>query len=137
MSHIRPLKPRCYLVYALAPEQVTAAQANAAFNALVADQTLPLVLFHDHFLGQPGGMAIFYVATPAERDTLITTAPAALPHWRVDVQPLIFAYNPAAFDEQTAFTLRTYRATDWDTLRQIKRPAYGNPVQESETAAET
>ncbi len=34
------------------------------------DRALPLVLYHDHFLGQPGGMILFYVVSTEERDAL-------------------------------------------------------------------
>ncbi|MBP8252273.1 MAG: hypothetical protein KAX40_07895 [Herpetosiphon sp.] len=52
-------KPRCILVYALAPDGVTPAQANQQINAITADPNLPLALFHDHFIGHAGGMIIF------------------------------------------------------------------------------
>ncbi len=54
----------------------------------------------------------------------------------VEIQPLIFAYSPSAFDEQTAFTLRAYRGVDWERLQKEKRPAYGSPNRETETAEE-
>lgn len=130
--HIR--KPRCFLVYALAPEDLTPAQANQQFNAFVADRNLPLVLFHDHFIGQPGGVAVFFVETAEEREALAQSA--GLAGWQVEIRPLIFSYSPAAFDEQTAFTLRAYRGQDWETLQQEKRPSYGNPAREAETAVE-
>jgi hypothetical protein len=65
-------KPRCFLLYALAPEGVRAAEANRILNAFIADAALPLAIFHDHFIGQPGGVIIFYVETAAERDALLT-----------------------------------------------------------------
>jgi len=132
ISRIR--KPRCFLVYALAPEGYSARDANLIFNNFVSDQTLPMVLFHDHFIGQPGGVAVFYVETVEERDRLL--AQTHLRGWRVECQPLIFSYGPAAFDEQTAFTLRAYRGVDWESLRHEQRPAYGSPAREAETAEE-
>ncbi|MDC0435280.1 hypothetical protein OAM69_06545 [bacterium] len=42
-------RPRCYLMYALAPEGVTAREANDAINQLVGDPELSLALWHDHF----------------------------------------------------------------------------------------
>ena len=127
-------KPRCFLLYALAPESIAPAEANRIFNEYVANPRLPLVLFHDHFIGQPGGVAIFYVETPAGREALYDNT--SLAGWRVEIQPLIFSYSPAAFDEQIAFTLRAYRNADWESLQQEKRPAYGNPRREAETASE-
>lgn len=131
---VRFKNPRCVLVYALAPEGMRAADANRAFNEFVGDHSLPLVLFHDHFLGRPGGVAIFYVETREQQVALSDSA--HLSGWDVEMRPLIFAHSPAAFDEQTAFTLRAYRGMDWETLQREQRPSYGNPRQEAETAAE-
>ena len=127
-------KPRCFLVYAVAPGDLPAAEANRIFNEFIGDQNLPLVLYHDHFIGQPGGVAIFYVDTPAARDALL--AQRHLEGWQVDVQPLVFSHSPAAFDEQTAFTLRAYRGLNWEDLQKEKRPSYGHPRREAETAEE-
>lgn len=127
-------KPRCFLVYALAPQGIPAREANRIFNEFVGDRELPLAVFHDHFIGQPGGLAVFFVETPDERDALLSQA--HLDGWQVDFQPLIFSYSPAAFDEQTAFTLGAYRDRDWEQIRKEKRPSYGNPAREAETAAE-
>ena len=127
-------KPRCFLVYALAPEGVAPAEANRIFNEYLADPQLPLALFHDHFIGRPGGVAIFFVETAAGREALYEST--ALAGWRVEIQPLIFSYSPAAFDEQIAFTLRAYRNANWEKLQKEARPVYGNPGREAETAAE-
>ncbi len=132
VSRIR--KPRCFLVTGLAPEGTPPAQANRQFNQFVADRRLPLVLFHDHFIGEPGGVAIFFVETAEERERLARCE--ALAGWQVEVRPLIFSYSPAAFDEQIAYTQRAYRGVDWEQLRQEKRPSYGNPAREAETASE-
>ncbi|MEW6030238.1 MAG: hypothetical protein AB1554_12265 [Chloroflexota bacterium] len=127
-------KPRCFLVYALAPADLPAAEANRIFNEFVGDRNLPLAIFHDHFIGQPGGAAIFYVEDAKSRDVLL--GQRHLEGWQVDYQPLIFSYSPSAFDEQTAFTLKAYRGQDWDVLQKEQRPSYGNPRREAETAQE-
>ncbi len=127
-------KPRCFLLYALAPSGMPAAEANRILNAFIGDPALPMAIFHDHFIGQPGGIVIFYVETTEERDALLTQK--YLVGWQVDIQPLIFSYSPAAFDEQTAFTLRAYRSLNWEMLQKEKRPSYGNPSREAETAEE-
>jgi hypothetical protein len=127
-------KPRCFLVYALAPQGLGASEANHLFNEFISESSLPLALFHDHFIGQPGGLAIFFVETTAERDALL--AQEFLKGWRVEYQPLIFSYSPAAFDEQIAFTLKAYRGIDWEGLQKEQRPAYGKPSLEAETAQE-
>jgi hypothetical protein len=126
--------PRCFLVYALAPHGLSASEANRNFNEFLAKPGLPLALFHDHFIGQTGGIAIFFVETSAERDALLSQD--FLQGWQVEYQPLIFSYNPAAFDEQIAFTLKAYRDIDWESLQKERRPAYGKPSLEAETAQE-
>lgn len=127
-------KPRCFLVYALAPEGLPASEANRIFNTFIAEPGLPIALYHDHFIGQPGGVAIFFVETPQERDALLDQK--LLDGWEVEYQPLIFSYSPAAFDEQIAFTLKAYRGIDWEHLQKEQRPSYGSPSVEAETAQE-
>ena len=127
-------KPRCFLVYALAPEGITAAQANTIFNNFVADKALPLVVYHDHFIGDLGGVAVFFAENTQEREALYQAQ--HLDGWQVAIHPLIYAYSPAAFDAQTAYTLRAYRGADWERLRQEKRPRYGDPNREAETGRE-
>src|SRR5215208_6798731 len=127
-------KPRCFLLYALAPTDLPAAEANRILNAFIAEPALPLAIFHDHFIGQPGGLVIFYVETTAERDALL--GQTYLDGWRVEIQPLIFSHSPSAFDAQIAFTLRAYRGLDWEVLQKEQRPSYGNSSHEAETAEE-
>ena len=127
-------KPRCFLVLATAPEGHSPSLANEEFNAFVADNALPLVLFHDHFIGLPGGVAVFYVATTEERDALLEDR--HLLNWKVQRYPLIFSRNPAAFDEQIAFTLKAYRGANWEELQRQERPSYGDAMQEAQTALE-
>lgn len=127
-------KPRCFLLYGLAPSGLPAAEANRILNTFIGDPALPLAIFHDHFIGQPGGVVLFYVETTEERDALL--AQKHLEGWHVEIQPLIFSHSPAAFDEQIAFTLRAYRGVSWETLQKEKRPSYGNPSREAETAQE-
>lgn len=111
-----------------------AAEANRIFNEFVGNRKLPLALFHDHFIGRAGGVAIFFVENPEQRDLLLDTD--HLPDWGVEMHPLIFSRNPAAFDEQIAFTLKAYRDQDWENLQTEERPAYGDPRIEADTAAE-
>lgn len=127
-------KPRCFLLYALAPAGMPASDANRILNAFIGDPSLPLAIFHDHFIGQAGGVVIFYVETTEERDALL--AQNHLEGWHVEIQPLIFSHSPSAFDEQIAFTLQAYRGLSWEELQRDRRPAYGNPRREAETAEE-
>jgi hypothetical protein len=128
-------KPRCVLVYATAPEGLSARDANSVFNSFVADRSLPLVLFHDHFLGTRGGVAIFYVTSQEERVRLESCP--GLEGWAVEQRPLIFSFSPSAFDEQIAYTMATYRDADWSTIQKEARPNYTNPIQEADTAEES
>lgn len=95
---------------------------------------MPLALYHDHFIGQRGGVAIFFVETSQERDALLDQK--FLNGCQVEFQPLIFSFSPAAFDEQIAFTLKAYRGIDWEFLQKEQRPSYGNLGIEAETAQE-
>jgi hypothetical protein len=128
-------KPRCFLVHALAPTGLRAVTANAQFNAYVANPARGLSLWHDHFIGVPGGTAIFFVEDEAERAALSQTDP--LEDWELQIHPLIFSYSPSALDEQMAYTLRAYRGADWQALKQEQRPQYGNLQREAETAEES
>ena len=132
-SH-RTRNPRCFFIYALAPEGIAAADANRVVNHFIGNEDLPLVIYHDHFVGYAGGLAIFYVKTTEERDLLLDGK--LLPGWKVEIHPLIFSRSPAAFDEQIAFTLRTYRGRNWELLQKEERPSYGDPRLEAETAVE-
>jgi len=134
-EHIKRIrKPRCFLLYALAPSHLSAADANHIPTSFIDDPSLPLAIFHDHFIGQPGGVVIFYVETAGERDALLTQE--YLAGWQVEIQPLIFSHSPSAFDAQIAFTLKAYRGVDWEVLQKEDRPAYGNANHEAETAEE-
>ena len=134
-EHVKRIqKPRCFLLYALAPAGMSAADANRVLNKFIGDPSFPLPIFHDHFIGQPGGLVIFFVQSSQERDALLDQK--HLEGWHVEIQPLIYSHSPAAFDSQTAFTLQAYRGLDWEMLQREKRPAYGNPNREAEMAQE-
>lgn len=126
--------PRCFLVYALAPAEVSPAEANRLLNAYVADQRRGLAIFHDHFIGRLGGVAVFFAETAEQRAALAELGP--LEGWQVEIRPLIYSRSPSGFDEQVAYTLRAYRKADWEKLRLEQRPRYGDPAREAETAEE-
>jgi hypothetical protein len=106
---------RCYVVYALAPRELGPRDANAAFNEFIADPRRGLVLWHDHFVGERGGVAIFHVADADELARLRALGP--LHDWAVAVHPLTFSLAPSGFRAQIDFTLRTYRGT---TLSEVE-----------------
>ena len=128
-------KPRCFLVHAIAPGNFSARDANDSLNKYVSDPSRGLAIWHDHFIGAPGGTAIFFVENDAQRQAL--TSPGTLENWRVSVHPLIYSHSPSAFDEQLAYTLRTYRNADWAALQLEQRPHYGDARLEAETASES
>lgn len=128
-------KARCYLVHALAPAGTSARTANDAINALAGDPSLPLALWHDHFIGQSGGTAVFYVETPEQQQALFENRHLA--GWNASYLPLTFSFSPGAFDEQIRFTLEQYRGRDWSQVRAEQRPEYGrNPSLEAQTGEE-
>src|SRR5687768_18321671 len=99
-EHVKRIqKPRCFLLYALAPSGLPAAEANRLLNAFIGDPGLPLAIFHDHFIGQPGGIVIFYAETTEERDALLSQN--YLDGWQVEIQPLIFSHSPSADRKST------------------------------------
>lgn len=118
----------------LAPPDLSASAANRVFNQFAADRRLPLILWHDHFIGAPGGVAIIFTETAEERAALLEQEHLA--GWQVDRRPLTFSHSPAALDEQIAFTPRAYRDVAWEHLRRQRRPSYGDPRREAETAQE-
>jgi hypothetical protein len=128
-------KPRCFLVHAIAPSGLSASDANDRLNKYVSDPSRGLAIWHDHFIGAPGGTAIFFVEDDAQRHAL--TESGTLDGWRVTVHPLVFSHSPSAFDEQITYTLRVYRNADWAALQLEQRPHYGNPQIEAETASES
>jgi hypothetical protein len=127
-------RARCILIVAKAPPGLAPADANRIFNEFVGSRTLPPAIFHDHFLGQAGGVAIVFAESDAERKALVTDT--LLANWSVELLPLVFSHSPAAFDEQIAFTLKAYRGVDWEELQREHRPRYGSASREAETAAE-
>ena len=115
---------RCYLVYALAPDELRPREANAAFNDWIADHGRGLVLCHDHFLGVRGGFAVFYIASEDEFARLHDPGP--LNAWRVAIHPLVFSQAPSGFRAQIEFTLRTYRGTTLAEVEARETPARRN-----------
>ena len=128
-------KPRCFLVHAIAPNGLSTKDANHQLNQYVQNPSRGLAIWHDHFIGNPGGTAIFFVENDAQRQAL--TQIGTLEGWQVSIQPLIFSHSPSAFDEQIAYTLRAYRNADWAALQLEQRPHYGNFQIEAETASES
>jgi hypothetical protein len=100
-------KQRCYLVYALAPEGVTARQANDRLNEYSSERRRGFVIFHDHFTGKPhGGVAVFDVRTAEEHGLLEDHGP--LEGWDVRVHALTFSLAASGFAAQMELTAEGY-----------------------------
>jgi hypothetical protein len=98
---------RCYLVYAVAPEGVSAREANDRLNEYIADQRRGFVVFHDHFTGKPhGGFAVFDVRDQAAFDLLDDHGPLA--GWNVAVHALTFSIAATGFAAQMHLTAEEY-----------------------------
>jgi hypothetical protein len=105
---------RCYLVYALAPEGIRAAEANRLLNEYIGDERRGLVVYHDHFIGRHGGVAVFEISSDEERGRL--DDPGELEGWSIAIHPLVFSLTAVGFAAQTAFTLDRYRGTSLEQL---------------------
>ena len=116
-SRIQSLfRERCFLVYAVAPQSTTAAEANDALNTYIEDQRRGTVVFHDHFSSAPhGGIAVFDISSEEERR--MVDDPGPLEGWQLHVHPLTFALSAVGFVEQSELTLREYAKTNLVALR--------------------
>ena len=108
--------PRCYLVYAVAPQGTSARRANDLLNAYVEAPGRGVPVFHDHFTGRPhGGVAVFEVRSQDEEARLEDVA--QLSGWTVELHPLTFSLTGVGFVAQTELTIEGYGKTTLDTLR--------------------
>jgi hypothetical protein len=98
---------RCHLVCALAPGSITAREANDLLNEYVADRSRGLAVWHDHFVGEHGGAAVFDVRDEDEEAKL--NDPGPLEGWQLATHPLTFSLSAVGFSAQTEFTLEQYR----------------------------
>lgn len=105
---------RCFLVYALAPEETAAREANDRLNEYVADRRRGLAVWHDHFVGAHGGAVVLDVCSEEERALL--DDPGPLIGWQLSLNPLTFSLSAVGFAAQTSFTLERYRGVSLDGL---------------------
>jgi hypothetical protein len=113
-------RARCFLVYALAPEGVSARQANEQLNEYIVDPERGLIVSHDHFIGRHGGFAVFEVRTESEEAKL--TDPGPLEGWEITTHPLTFSLTAVGFVAQADFTLRNYGGTSLEELEAAEQP---------------
>jgi len=104
---VSPSQRRCYLVYALAPQDVSARQANELLNEYISDRQRGIVVFHDHFTGAPhGGLAVFDV--PDEEARALLEDPGPLEGWDLRVHGLTFSLAATGFAAQMKMTAKEY-----------------------------
>jgi hypothetical protein len=114
------VKERCHLVYALAPEGVSASEANDLLNEYIGDRSRGIVVYHDHFIGRHGGVAVFEVRSDEEEAKLADPGP--LEGWQLESYPLTFSLTAVGFVGQAEFTLRNYAGTTLDELAAAEQP---------------
>ena len=100
---------RCFVVYAHAPQEMDAKEANTIFNAFVSDENIGMLFFHDHFTNPPGGLAILYVNSATEHKILVKAD--KLSGWNVQIHPLVFSDSPQGLLYQFDWTMSVYRKT--------------------------
>jgi hypothetical protein len=114
-------RSRCFLVYALAPDGMSARDANDLLNAYIGEPGRGLIVSHDHFVGRPhGGFAVFEVSTKDEEAKLAD--PGALAGWELSSHPLTFSMTALGFVAQAEFTLRNYGGTSTTELEAAEKP---------------
>jgi hypothetical protein len=114
-------RSRCFLVYAVAPDGMSARDANDLLNRYIGEPGRGQIVTHDHFIGAPhGGFAVFEVSSDAEERKL--TDPGALEGWEVTGRPLTFSLTAVGFVAQADFTLRNYGRTSLAELEAAEQP---------------
>ncbi|PLR75286.1 hypothetical protein CU633_21935 [Bacillus sp. V3-13] len=109
---------RCYLVVAKAPEDVKLREANALFNDYIADQKRGQIVFHDHFVGEPGGVAFFDVQSEQQKAALQDD----LPEWDIEIHPLILSRTAAGLVYQLDYTSTEYANVPLsDLIERVKK----------------
>jgi hypothetical protein len=114
-------RSRCFLVYAVAPEGMSAREANELLNGYIGEAGRGLIVSHDHFVGKPhGGFAVFEVHDEAEEAKLAEPGPLA--GWEITSRPLTFSLTAVGFVAQADFTLRNYGGTSLTDLERAEQP---------------
>ena len=98
-----------------------APEANHLLNEYIGDERRGLVVYHDHFIGRHGGIAVFEVSSDEERMRL--DDPGELEGWSIAIHPLVFSLTAVGFAAQTAFTLDRYRGTSLEQLKAAETPS--------------
>ena len=111
--------PRCYVVYAVAPERTPAREANDLLNAYIEAAARGLPVFHDHFTGEPhGGIAVLEVRNEDQEAQLADPGPLA--GWQIATHALTFSLTGVGFVAQTELTTEEYGGTTIKALREAE-----------------
>ncbi len=114
-------RSRCHLVYALAPDGMSARDANELLNEYIGQDGRGLIVSHDHFVGRPhGGFAVFEVSSDDEQAKLADPGP--LEGWELTTHALTFSLTAVGFVAQADFTLRNYGGTSLAELEGEEKP---------------
>jgi hypothetical protein len=114
-------RSRCFLVYAAAPDEMSAREANDLLNRYIGEEGRGLIVSHDHFVGRPhGGFAVFEVGDEAQVAKLADPGP--LEGWKISSHPLTFSLTAVGFVAQADFTLRNYGGTSLADLERAEPP---------------
>jgi hypothetical protein len=114
-------RSRCFLVYAVAPEGMSAREANDLLNGYIGEDGRGLIVSHDHFVGKPhGGFAVFEVRDETEEAKLADLGP--LEGWTISIHSLTFSLTAVGFVAQADFTLRNYGGTSLTDLERAEQP---------------
>jgi hypothetical protein len=114
-------RSRCFLVYAVAPDGMSARDANELLNRYIGEDGRGLIVSHDHFIGKPhGGFAVFEVRSEDEEAKLADPGP--LGGWELTTRPLTFSLTAVGFVAQADFTLRNYGRTSLAELEDAEQP---------------
>jgi hypothetical protein len=68
--------------------------SDTQFNSFISDRSTGLVLYHDHFVDEPGAIALFYVESEAELERL--EKHGALEKWCVKIHPRPSVKSPSS-----------------------------------------
>lgn len=120
------IKPKCYAFVGYSPKGTSLRDADVQFNNFISDKANGLVLYHDHFVDEPGAMALFFVESESELERL--EQHQALQGWNVKVHPLTFTEKPIEMLYQTDFTMGVYRG---QRLRNLVKAYIGSEYEKN------
>lgn len=108
-------------MHALAPDDLSAREANDRLNEYIVEEGRGLIVTHDHFARRAhGGFAVFEVSTEQEVEKLAD--PGLLAGWTISSHALTFSLTALGFVAQVDFTLRNYGGSSLAELEAAEKP---------------